>query len=241
MSSSSHLRYSRTYGAGHQVSTDHLNGTSRFADFPSQILNDQAATTGPSQTVDHDRFLRLVRPGVVLDNPMVRGSNIYGTYANSFASTSIRQAPHLPTIHGYGNPSSHVMIQHLWQGPSSIPAASFDDGMGSVDPISYVCKWNEGGFICGRHVLGTRTQMNHHLHAFHGFGGGERRYMRCHWDGCTARMQRGSIARHIVVTCPLCSKELLRRDVLTKHLRALLLFNDAAQLMSMPANDEDGY
>jgi len=91
---------------------------------------------------------------------------------------------------------------------------------------SYPCLWTEGGVVCDVTVQATRSQMNRHLHAYHGFGGTDTRQTRCYWAGCGEIMQQGSIARHMVtchlqakVTCPTCSKKLSRQDVISKHQR----------------------
>ncbi|KAF8557993.1 hypothetical protein OG21DRAFT_1504666 [Imleria badia] len=96
---------------------------------------------------------------------------------------------------------------------------------GTLDP-SYPCLWTEGGIICNVMVQATRSHMNRHLHAYHGFCGSDTRQTKCHWAGCGAVMQQGSIARHMVschlqakVTCPMCSKKLSRQDVISKHQR----------------------
>jgi hypothetical protein len=96
---------------------------------------------------------------------------------------------------------------------------------GTLD-TSYPCLWTKGDIICNVMVQATRSHMNRHLHAYHGFGGSDTRQTRCCWAGCEATMQQGSIARHMVtrhlqtkVTCPMCSKKLSRQDVISKHQR----------------------
>ncbi|KAN0090945.1 hypothetical protein V8E55_004511 [Tylopilus felleus] len=91
---------------------------------------------------------------------------------------------------------------------------------------SYPCLWTKGGIICNVMVPATRSHMNRHLHAYHGFCGSDTQQTTCHWAGCDATMQQGSIARHMVtchlqakVTCPMCSKKLSRQDVISKHQR----------------------
>lgn len=97
---------------------------------------------------------------------------------------------------------------------------------GTSDASSYPCLWMEGDIICNVMVGATRSHMNRHLHAYHGFGGSDTRQTRCYWAGCEGTMQQGSIARHMVtrhlqvkVTCPMCSKKLSRQDVISKHQR----------------------
>lgn len=98
---------------------------------------------------------------------------------------------------------------------------------GTLDAsASYPCLWMEGGVICSGMVQATRSNINRHLHTFHGFGGPDTRQTMCHWAGCGETMQQGSIARHMVtchlqakVTCPMCSKKLSRQDVISKHQR----------------------
>lgn len=91
---------------------------------------------------------------------------------------------------------------------------------------SYPCQWTEGGVICNVMVQATRSHMNRHLHAHHGFKGSDTQQMKCQWAECGEIMQQGSIARHMVtchlqakVTCPMCSKKLSRQDVISKHQR----------------------
>ncbi|KAF9222602.1 hypothetical protein BS17DRAFT_171598 [Gyrodon lividus] len=88
----------------------------------------------------------------------------------------------------------------------------------------YLCLWTEHGVICNTMVEGSRSRMNRHLHARHGFSGPDTRSTRCFWKECQETMQQGSIARHVVTchmhakaTCPLCSKKLSRPDVINKH------------------------
>lgn len=113
--------------------------------------------------------------------------------------------------------------------PSSDPRLGYTSKpySGTLDaPVSYPCSWADGGVICNVMVQATRSHMNRHLHAYHGFGGSDTRQTRCYWAGCGETMQQGSIARHMVtchlqakVTCPMCSKKLSRQDVISKHQR----------------------
>ncbi|KIJ67527.1 hypothetical protein HYDPIDRAFT_25970 [Hydnomerulius pinastri MD-312] len=128
-----------------------------------------------------------------------------------------------PSYSLFGSEPQASLPPHNPQGPVA-PQPATSTVTDATLIASYLCLWTERGAVCNTRVLGTRLRMNRHLHTDHQFGGSDTRKTTCYWEGCSAQMQQGSIARHIVarhmhakVLCPDCSKELSRGDVITKH------------------------
>ncbi|KAG2342586.1 hypothetical protein BDR05DRAFT_351671 [Suillus weaverae] len=86
------------------------------------------------------------------------------------------------------------------------------------------CAWTEDGKRCGHPILDNRRKLGMHLRDSHGVQGNDKNELVCFWQGCSRKMQRGAIGRHIIschlktrFTCKNCLKAYSRSDAMKKH------------------------
>ncbi|KAH7883377.1 hypothetical protein F5I97DRAFT_1904558 [Phlebopus sp. FC_14] len=87
------------------------------------------------------------------------------------------------------------------------------------------CRWDEQRSPCDLWVVGDKSCMNTHIQRWHGGKpGGDKLETDCRWSNCHKRMNKESIARHVVTIhlgekwwCQGCSDEIVRKDAYDRH------------------------
>ncbi|KAG1777043.1 hypothetical protein EV702DRAFT_1105230 [Suillus placidus] len=123
--------------------------------------------------------------------------------------------------------------QPLWYNPFP-PSLQAMTSQPSTEPLFIMnlipppeqseCAWTEDGKRCGHPILNAKRKLGMHLRDFHGVQGNDKKSLVCFWQGCSRKMQRGAIGRHIIschlktrFTCKNCLKTYSRSDAMKKH------------------------
>jgi len=97
----------------------------------------------------------------------------------------------------------------------------------------YPCLWPNGSEPCNYMIQADDRQLLSHLKDHHGVQGDTKGLHRCRWQGCSMRVQHGSLARHLTthlgikLRCLNCSAQVARPDCARTHQKKKCVCSEA--------------